>query len=47
MGSLLHKITAVGSAGDLFDQKTEAEKLKGEIEGNLVERNALLQVIYR
>ncbi len=44
MSSLLLKITAVGSAGDLFDQKSDAEKNKAEIEGNLVERNALLQV---
>lgn len=44
MSSLLVKITGVGSAGDLFDQKSDAEKNKAEIESNLVERNALLQV---
>ena len=47
MAVQLHKITAVGSAGNLFDDKSDAEKCKSEIESNLVERNALLQVTKR
>ena len=42
MNRELNKITAVGSAGDLFERRETAEKLKAESEGALVERSALL-----
>lgn len=42
MNRELNKITAVGSAGDLFERRETAEKLKAEAEGALVERSALL-----
>ena len=42
MNRELTKITAVGSAGDLFERRETAERVKAEADSALVERSAML-----